>query len=390
MKDGILKETKNSRLLKADLPATYAELVALAANAGIPADVLFNAEGWQQLPTFLNKKNLLQDSTAGLLGLTGDPTVDDAFIAILLNSNNKAAVRVTVTASGKPAVAGIEIVGLSGLSGEAVYTDDNGTAIGFVSAGPVSISTREYLDLAASSAFEQEVSTGDILDVTFEIEVPQGTQDKAITTSGDVRFSPYIDEIDVCCIGGGGGGGVGSPSDNSRGGGGGGGYVTNSFKLKPEINTPYTAVIGAGGLGGAGSTSTAGKQGGSTSFMNVTASGGYGGGVGSGGSGNGSGGAPGNPGNDGTVRAFNDVDGNLPGGGGGGCSTYIGTSAIQSGGQLYGGTGGYGNYGNYGWLGGGGTGPGGGGGGGRHGTETNGYGGNGYRGEVRVRMRAIA
>ncbi len=45
MKDGIIKETKNSRLLKADLPATYDELVALAANAGIPADVLFHAEG---------------------------------------------------------------------------------------------------------------------------------------------------------------------------------------------------------------------------------------------------------------------------------------------------------------------------------------------------------
>lgn len=81
MTDGIIKETKNSRLLKANFPATYDELVSLAANAGIPADVLFNADGWQQLPTFLNKKTLLQDSTAYVLGLIGDPTVDDAFAA---------------------------------------------------------------------------------------------------------------------------------------------------------------------------------------------------------------------------------------------------------------------------------------------------------------------
>lgn len=91
MKDGILKETKNSRLLKAELPATYAELVELAANAGIPADVLFNAEGWQQIPTFLNKKNLLQDSTAEALGLEPeeDPTVDDAFEAQMAFTRKK-------------------------------------------------------------------------------------------------------------------------------------------------------------------------------------------------------------------------------------------------------------------------------------------------------------
>lgn len=63
MRDGIISEQMKSRLIKAGLPATYEELVALAADTGIPADILFNEEGWQQLPTYLSKANLLSDAT---------------------------------------------------------------------------------------------------------------------------------------------------------------------------------------------------------------------------------------------------------------------------------------------------------------------------------------
>lgn len=63
MRDGIISEQMKSRLIKAGLPATYEELVALAADTGIPADILFNEEGWRQLPTYLIKANLLSDST---------------------------------------------------------------------------------------------------------------------------------------------------------------------------------------------------------------------------------------------------------------------------------------------------------------------------------------
>ena len=63
MRDGIISEQMKSRLIKAGLPATYEELVALAANTGIPADILFNEDGWRQLPTYLSKANLLSDAT---------------------------------------------------------------------------------------------------------------------------------------------------------------------------------------------------------------------------------------------------------------------------------------------------------------------------------------
>ena len=83
MKDGIIRENGASRLVKGSLPATYDEFKALAASAGVPVDVLFNAAGWQQLPTFLNKANLLPDYVAEQLGIDPDSVVADAFIALI-------------------------------------------------------------------------------------------------------------------------------------------------------------------------------------------------------------------------------------------------------------------------------------------------------------------
>lgn len=73
MNDGIIKETGNSRLMRAALPDTYEEFKALAAAGKLPLDVLFNAAGWSQLPTFLNKATLLSDTTAEMLGGCGTP-----------------------------------------------------------------------------------------------------------------------------------------------------------------------------------------------------------------------------------------------------------------------------------------------------------------------------
>ena len=79
MRDGIISEQMKSRLIKAGLPATYEELVALAADTGIPADILFNEEGWRQLPTYLSKANLLSDATEVAIWETAqNRTVNDA------------------------------------------------------------------------------------------------------------------------------------------------------------------------------------------------------------------------------------------------------------------------------------------------------------------------
>lgn len=77
MNDGIIKADGTSRLMRAELPATYEEFRAQAAAGTLPMDILFNADGWTQLPTFLNKGALLKDLTAALYGLGADAVPDD-------------------------------------------------------------------------------------------------------------------------------------------------------------------------------------------------------------------------------------------------------------------------------------------------------------------------
>ena len=79
MRDGIIKADGTSRLVRANLPATYEEFRAQAAAGTLPLDVLFNEAGWSQQPTFLNKANLLQDETAALFGLGAEAVPDEVF-----------------------------------------------------------------------------------------------------------------------------------------------------------------------------------------------------------------------------------------------------------------------------------------------------------------------
>lgn len=79
MKDGVIKNDGTSRLIKANLPATYEEMRTMAAAGTLPADILFNDAGWDVLPDFLNKANLMKDQTATLFGLGPDAVPDDVF-----------------------------------------------------------------------------------------------------------------------------------------------------------------------------------------------------------------------------------------------------------------------------------------------------------------------
>lgn len=82
MNDGIIKENGTSRLMRASLPATYEEFRLKAAAGTQPLDIMFNADGWTQLPTFLNTANLLKAATAALYGLGSDAVPDDVFSKI--------------------------------------------------------------------------------------------------------------------------------------------------------------------------------------------------------------------------------------------------------------------------------------------------------------------
>lgn len=84
MTDGVISGLGNSRFIKlvADFLArypTYESAVAAGIAGSLPIDLNgIDPSGWDILGTLLNKANLLSDTTAAALGLTGDPTVNDA------------------------------------------------------------------------------------------------------------------------------------------------------------------------------------------------------------------------------------------------------------------------------------------------------------------------
>ncbi len=93
MKDGIIKNTGNSRKLKSSISpdTTWAQFLAALISGNLPIDLNgIIEEGWTQTGTPLNKANLLSDTTATALGLAGNPTVNDALNKLAAHRNRHA------------------------------------------------------------------------------------------------------------------------------------------------------------------------------------------------------------------------------------------------------------------------------------------------------------
>lgn len=87
MIDGIIKGDGTSRLARSvanikELYPTYDSFIAALAAGTLPLDILFNAEGWSQLPDFLNRANLLKDEVAISYGKDSNAVPNDIFALI--------------------------------------------------------------------------------------------------------------------------------------------------------------------------------------------------------------------------------------------------------------------------------------------------------------------
>ena len=102
---------------------TYEDFAAALVEGTLPIDLNgLNDAGWEQKPTYLNKANLLDDATAEKLGLTGDPTVNQALAGILQKP-----ILATLTVAGWTAITGgwAQSVAVAGL----LATDDTRTRV---------------------------------------------------------------------------------------------------------------------------------------------------------------------------------------------------------------------------------------------------------------------
>lgn len=260
MKDGIIKGDGTSRLIKtiADFKSRYPTYEAFCdalVSGTLPIDIIFNESGWSQLPDFLNKANLLKDTTASAMGLGSDAVPDDAFLKLTLGLGNYGYV-FTVTAEDGTPLSGAKITGVDPLFGSGVITDSSGMAIGVSKSNSIAYGVESpYVDLASKES-QSEVSSGSITRVSVILEKASNV---TISTSGTYSLSPFVDTYDLCAVGGGGGAASNAMDDNGYGGGG--GYVKSVLGIKREQNPSFDATIGAGGKKAVSSTTNATKGG---------------------------------------------------------------------------------------------------------------------------------
>ena len=276
MTNGEISNEMKSRLIRANLPATYEELVALAAGVGIPADILLSEEGWLQLPTYLNKANLLDDVTEeAIWGSAADRTVNAALKMLAdVAYGRVATLNLTVQDTTGAPIPDVTVkLNSSPVVGTDPRTDDDGKITISTNGGQHILYLIYPLGFKVETA-NQSVEISGVRDLTVNTAVRRANNYVyEINSAKTFYIARHLYPVQVDLRGGGGSGAAQSGvSKNASAQGGAGGYVTID-----TLNTPgelIRAYIGAGAKGN-------GSSGGTTSLVAVsktlTANGGGGG-----------------------------------------------------------------------------------------------------------------
>lgn len=172
----------------------------------------------------------------------------------------------------------IEGAVITGISGQNI-TDAQGGASGILTTNPITVKS-PYVDLQDMTVDASKYA-GSFNTLTITLPIVGENSIRRFTTSQPVKFSKMTKTVDVCCVGGGGGGTVdnhwpltGGGWSGGQGCGGGGGAIVNGYGLSITALTSYPVVIGNGAIVVISDPSIKG-QGGTTSFLTVSAQGGY-------------------------------------------------------------------------------------------------------------------
>lgn len=297
MRDGIIAETKNSRVMKADIPETYEELKTLLAGSGLSLDLLMNEQGWQQLPTYLNKANLLTGPTEEAIWEDAqNRTVNEALKTLAdVAYGRVATLNVTVT---EPDGTPIPDVALQ-LDAEPII----GTSSMTGADGKLKISTNSgthTLYAIYPVGYTQEIESKEVIITAGAASVTLASASRkaestifTITETKAFYIARFLSPIQLDLRGGGGSGCAIKISESGEATcqGGAGGYVTQvaSIDIAGKLIRVYVGAGGASSIatGSTGTTSNPkkisvpGSSGGNTSItidnQAYTASGGRGG-----------------------------------------------------------------------------------------------------------------
>lgn len=255
MRDGIISETKNSRILKSDLPATYEELRALMAETGLPVDLILNQIGWSQLPTFLSKGTLLSDLTEEAIWENAQNRTVDAALKMLADVafGRVATLKLTVLDTGGKPIPDVAVqLDRAADVVNGPLTDAEGKVTIGTNGGTHTLNLLYPTGYSSASSTEQiEVSGTKSLEIKKVSRKAESTIFQFTKSQNNFRIARFLSPIDFHLIGGGGSGSaMRSPwgSDVSYGGGSGG--ASGYFTIEKSVDIAgklISVVIGAGG-----------------------------------------------------------------------------------------------------------------------------------------------
>ena len=298
--------------------------------------------------------DLLNTDTKSLMGLPSTATGDDAFreLFLAITLDGRALINFAVMGDDGTPCKGVQIESSAfcdsnGNLTPTVETNDEGKVSVFCNSTSVAVSVKNYFDLEDWS-HTYTVAFGEQYEETITLTRRNFLK---LTSSGNKKFSPAIERVDVTVVGGGGGGGWGYSQTGGRGtsygsGGGGGGYCVVQEDISFIANNLIKVIVGGGGADQG--------NGGNSSFAEIVANGGQTSTIaGQSGIGNGNGGAggystspatsdgarSGSNGSPGTVYGYSSFTETVlyGGGGGGGGAGYLSQGGAGAG---YGGRGG--------------------------------------------------
>ena len=209
-----------------------------------------------------------------------DGNSDSSMNKIASNLKLLGIIHIRVVYEDSSPIQGIVISGLQ----EDKTTDENGDVYGKIGNTNIITLTSPYVDIKDKTVDLTNLYKTPFSILIIQMEHVANLDILRYETSKNVKFSRYVEAVDICCVGGGGGGGTTSYPNPVGGAGGGGGGIVNKYNLSVIPNYYYSIVIGAGGKGGYTTSSStgakvSGETGGTTSFMGVSAKGGSGGSV---------------------------------------------------------------------------------------------------------------
>ena len=253
MRDGIISEQMKSRLIKAGLPATYEELVALAADTGIPADILFNVEGWRQLPTYLSKANLLSDATEIAIWDTAkNRTVNDALKMLAdVAFGRVATLTMTVTETDGTPIPDVTVrLDSAPTVGEDPITGTDGKIKLDTNAGEHTVYLVYPLGYSSETESKTVQVTGNTATTVASVSRQADTKVFTLSEAKSFYIARFLSPVQFDIRGGGGSGAViagrGTSSDIDKASGAAGGYVTITDAI--DVAGKLIRVIpGAGG-----------------------------------------------------------------------------------------------------------------------------------------------